>query len=1373
MSTKTPTSESVSLSDVERHLIDKYLRSDGLQLTAAQGRIPRRPPGEPIPLSSSQQQVWVHSQMAGSIPIYNESVTICRRGPLDVAVLRRCLAEISRRHEICRTTFDTLDGKPVQLVQPNCERFPLKTIDLRHLPEPERLKETMCLAAQNARRPFDLKKGPLLAAVLIRQSDEEYRLYVTFHQIIFDAASVYRIFLPELATLYGAFSASEPSPLSEPILQYGDFAYWQQKTVATDQWADQLSFWRKKLSGELPLLDWGNERARPPFQTHRGAVERFELDPELVVSLKSFSRQERVSTYMTCLAGYAALLSRYTGQKDVIIGGLSAGRRRSEVEGVFGYFVNPLALRIDLSGNPTFRELTHQVRNTVLDALANEEIPFENVVEALQLKPDPSRNPLFQIIVSQQPKLAMVGSGWELVTEEVSNGGSKLDVTIVLDERSDGISGPITYNPDLFSPSTIVQMVDHWRTVLRGAFTDPDRHISELPLLTQFERQQILVDWNRTEVGYPKDQCLHELVDTQAKRTPAAVALIFEGQRVTYLELNTRSNKLADYLRRLGVGPEIPVGLYLEPCFEAIVGLLGTLKAGGTCLALDPAYPKDRVAFMLAETQAPVLLTKANLAAELPLNSARVICLDSEPPVGSTSEAPIPVRPVGPDNLAYIVYTSGSVGRPNGVQITHHSLVNSTLARCSYYRDPVRSFLLVSSFAFDSSLAGIFWTLSTGGALVLTADQARRDPALLVDLIIQNRISHILCVPSLYRQLLDQANLVRGSCLAVAIVAGEECSRELVDRHYRLLPQTVLFNEYGPTEGTVWSSVYRCDPQTGSKDIPIGRPIENTRLYVLDEGLQPMPVGVPGELHIAGAGIARGYLNRPGLNEVKFIANPFGDKPEDGRLYKSGDLVRYLPDGNLVYLGRVDHQVKIRGFRVEIGEIETTLRACPGVRTAVVTVREDSSGDKRLVAYVEPEPEKELTADRLRAELKLRLPQYMVPTNFVLLKALPLSPNGKIDRRALPAPEQSDRARDPEYLAPGDDWELRLTNIWEEILGIRNIGIKHNLFDLGAHSLLISRVLTRIEREFGRRLSFASVFGAPTIEQLAAMLRNALAAPSSFTQLVPIQPVGSKPPFFCIGHRIGGGFFFRPLSEHLGPEQPVIGIEFDPAVAEQLQIPFPLEKLAGYMAQAIRAQQPEGPYFLGGFCENGTMAYETARQLLHQGQQVGLLAIFDARNPSYPPDYFNLPPSGLHRKRGVLLLRKVWRVTRAVAYRYVKTGLQDLWLELCIHTSNLFARDARKQANRPRDVDEMFMLAVERYRPKRFSGRVALFRADTKMDPDLSGWRDVITGPLEVHEVPGNHMGMFFDPHVSYLARLLATSIREAGAPAPRGNDNK
>jgi surfactin family lipopeptide synthetase A len=1346
------------LSDAKRQLIETYLCSDGLQTSAAKERIARRPTGEQPPLSSSQRQVWVHSQMAGNVPIYNEPVTIYRRGPLEVAVLERCLTEILRRHEIWRTTFDTVNGDPIQVVQASPERFPLRMIDLRAVSPSDREVSAMCWATEDAGLPFDLKKGPLLRAILIRTDEEEYRLYMTFHQIIFDAVSVYRALLPELATLYEAFSAGRPSPLPEPTLQYGDFAYWQQKSLAADAQSEQLSFWCRKLSGELPVLQWPNGRARPAYQAHRGTIQRFKFDSRLIAPLKEFCARVGVSSYSTLLASYAALLSRYTQQRDIVIGGLSAGRRRSEVEAMPGYFVNPLALRIDLSGNPTFRQLVGRARDTVLDALANDEVPFESIVEALPLRPDPSRNPIFQLILSQQPPMPSVAAGWDLVTEEVSNGGSKLDMTIVLDERPDTISGPITYNPDLFDAATVTRMVEHWQTLLAGALATPDRGIAELPLLTESERNQILIDWNNTQLDFPP-VCLHELIEAQVERTPDAVAVTFEDQQLSYRELNARANQLGHYLQKLGVGPEVLVGICVERSLEMLVGLLGILKAGGTYVPLDPNYPKDRLAFMVEDSGLKVLLTQEHLRAKLSEFPAESICLDSQSKALSQESFQNCSSQVEPHNSAYVIYTSGSTGKPKGVQISHRSLVNFlTSMQAKPQLSAKDTLLAVTTISFDIAGLELYLPLTVGGRVVLVSREIAADGQRLREKLATSGVTCMQATPATWRLLLESE--WQGSKGLKILCGGEAMPRELMNR--LAARASSVWNMYGPTETTIWSTMHEVTSTDGP--IPIGRPIANTQIYILDKCLQPVPVGVPGELYIGGTGLARGYLNLPELTAERFIPNPFAEP--GARLYKTGDLARFLPSGDVEYLGRTDHQVKIRGFRIELGEIEAAISEFPSVRQVVVVAREDAPGDKRLVAYLVPADAEKFQAAQLRDFLKRKLPEYMVPAAFVFLEALPLSSNGKVDRRALPAPGQPDGGTNAKFLGPRDDWETRLAKIWEEILHIPNIGIRQNLFELGAHSLLVARMLARIEREFGKRLSFASVLGAPTIEQLVPLLRNQ-SAPTRFTHLVPIQPAGSKPPFFCIG----GGFFFRPLSQQLGIEQPVIGVHLDESIINQRHMPDTFEELAGYMVEAICKQQPQGPYFLGGFCVYGTIAYETARRLVNQGHQVALLAMFDGRNPAYFRTNSNGHGIGGFWKRGLVHFQELWQLERAGAVRYIAKVPKELWRKIRTYGREVFSEiRARRRPAQLTGLDRLFFSAERKYKPKPYSGRVVLFRADTKSDGALSGWRDVLNGPVEVYETLGTHMAMFFEPYVNQMASRLAACIDKAGEFVTRGN---
>ena len=1049
--------------------------------------IVRRPPNEPIPLSFPQLQVWLHAQMGTEIPFYNESITFYRHGPLSPSVLERCLREVVRRHEIWRTTFEVRDGEPIQVINPAPSVFPLQVVDLSELPDSKRASEAIRLASENARRRFNLSKGPLLRALLVRLDDEDYRLYMTFHQIIFDGVSAERVFLPEIATLYEAFSTGKPSPLPELSIQYADFAYWQRNTGPAEVWAEDLAFWRSQLSGELPLLEWPMVSVRPTAETHRGEVLRFTLEEELVERLRAFSQQQGASLYMTLLASLATLLLRYTGREDLILGGLSAGRNRTEIEPLLGFFVNPLALRIDLSGNPTFRELLARARAVVLESLSHNAIPFVRVVREIRQKSDPSRHPVFQVLLSQQPRDSVPPPGWNWVIEEVSSGGSKMDLFVIFDDRGGGVSGSCTYNPDLFDASMIARMVEHWRTLLSSIAVDPDQRIADLPLLSEGERQRMLVAWNDTRVDYPQEICLHEPIEAQVERTPEATAVLYEQNQLTYRELNVRANQVANHLRELGVGPDVLVGICMERSIEMVVGLLGVLKAGGAYLPLDPDFPKDRLRMILEDSRVPVLLTQQFLLHRLPASAARVICLDTGwGEIARNSDSNL-VRLAGPQNLAYALYTSGSTGKPKGVLNVHRGIVNRLLWMQDRYQLTTADRVLQKTpYSFDVSVWEFFWPLIAGACLVVARPGGHKDGDYLVELIRREKITTLHFVPSMLQVFLEVDGIESSSSLKRVICSGEALPFEVQKRFFARLPAE-LHNLYGPTEAAVDVTYWRCRTEDKGPVVPIGRPIANVQIYILDRSLQPVPVGVQGELHIGGVALARGYLNRPELTAQKFIRDPFSSEP-GARLYKTGDLARYRPDGNIEFLGRIDDQVKIRGFRIELGEIEAVLHECPAVCDARVIVREEAFGDRRLVAYVVPERETSSAGEEIRGYLKDKLPGYMMPI-LVMLDKLPLTPNGKLDRRALPPPERPET--EELFEGPRDRVEELLAGIWTEVLGVERVSIYDHFFDLGGHSLTAMQVVARLQNQLGLRIR-PNELAFQTLGQLAASCKARL-----------------------------------------------------------------------------------------------------------------------------------------------------------------------------------------------------------------------------------------------------------------------------------------
>jgi surfactin family lipopeptide synthetase A len=1093
-------------SDLEKYLNDR----------APQQHVARRSVSGPAPLSFPQQQIWLHSQIAPEVPVYNEPVTIYRDGPLDFSVLEKSFAEILRRHEAWRTTFDVVNGEPVQIVNP-VPNLNLPLVDLRHLPDSERNEAALHAATKDARRPFNLKECPLLRAQVVRLADEEYRIYITLHHLIFDGLSIYQVFLPELAQLYAAFSRGEASPLADPPIQYSDFAGWQRNYLRDGVLAQHLDYWRTKLAGDLPVLDLPTDYPRPAVQTFQGAIQTLHLSSELGRQLKALSKKENSTLFITLLAAFETLLHRYSGQDDLLIGTVAGSRKRSDFENLLGCFQNPIVLRTDFSGSPSFSQVLTRVRETTLGALQHDEVPFELVVKELHIERDLSRNPLVQVAFTLVPQVASPQPGWSAGQWDVETGAAKFDLYLEMEEDDDGLTARFMYRSDLFLPETIERLKANFTTLLQGIVAHPEESVGSLPLITDGERQRLLVEWNDTKFEYPNDLLLHYLIRMTAVQTPSAVALTCGDQTLSYRELETRSNQLAHQLLRAGVAQETVVALYFERSIEIVVAILAVLKAGGTCLPLDPAYPAERLAFMLTDSGAPLALTHSRLEPQLSSYRVPIICVDKLKYVSEKEGLSAPAQSANSDSVAYLIYTSGSTGQPKGVRVTHRGLVNSTLARKTYYREPLTSFLLLSSFTFDSSLAGVFWTLSAGATLVLPPDQSRWDLNYLPSIVAQHKVSHLLCVPSLYQMLLETAGVEDLSSLQVAIVAGESCPGALVEQHHARVSHAALYNEYGPTEATVWCSVYKCEPQLNANRVPIGRPIANTQLYVLDARMQPVPIGVSGELHVGGTGVTAGYWKRPDLTAQKFVADPFtrNSKP----LYKTGDKVRYRSDGNLEWLGRMDGQIKLRGFRLELGEIEAALAGSSEVFRSVVQVCETSSG-MQLVAYVVPRPTAEISPEILREYLATRLPAHAIPAAFVTLEAIPELPNGKVDTRRLPAPDAAMPGK-AASVAPRSPVEEVIAGIWAQVLQREDIGVREDFFALGGHSLLAAKVVSRILQTLGVELPLRAIFERPTVEGLSALIESSrLARSGAFTQAIARVSRDSNPPLSFAQQRL-------------------------------------------------------------------------------------------------------------------------------------------------------------------------------------------------------------------------------------------------------------
>jgi amino acid adenylation domain-containing protein len=1071
-----------------QELLERLLKQSQINLSQAV-IMPRARDSNRIPLSFSQQRLWLVLQLDPDNVSYNAPEALLLRGQLHVTALARSFSEIVRRHEALRTTFQAVSGEPRQVIgQP--EPIPLDVIDLRQLPEPERDAKAKQLIDEEASLPFDLIRGPLLRVKLLKLKDDEHILLLNIHHIIYDGWSA-GVLLHELTTLYDAFSRGQSSPLPELALQYADFAIWQRNWLSGETLEKQLSYWRNKLSGALPVLELPTDRLRPAVQSHRGGGEFLELSETLSAALQSLSNDKGVSLFMTLLAGFKVLLHRYTGQTDICVGMPIANRNRAETENLIGFFVNNLVLRSSLKGNPTFHSFLKQVREETLNAYAHQDMPFEKLVEELQPERSLSYMPLFQIsfLVQNAAEGDVIFRDLELTGLTVEVTTSKYDLSLSISEVEKNLYALADYNSDLFDAATIKRLFRHYAILLEGIVANPEQHIAELPLLTA-EEQQLFAEVNDTHTEYPERMCIHELFEEQALRRPEAIAVVCDGRELTYRELNEQANKVARYLRRRGFGPETIVGILMERSWEMVVGVLGVLKAGGAYLPLDFSYPEQRLALMLAETQVSLILTQEGRQKSLPEFEGEVLCLDSDHALFSDEDANNLSTINHPESLAFVFYTSGSTGKPKGVMATQRSAVNYLAHIVRDYQVSTTDIVLqTASLSFDAAVRDIIGPIIAGAKLVLVPDRDVKDPFALLCKIKEHGVTCILSiVPAMLRSLTDAAADMgtSGETLRLILTSGESLSLSECARVRVALGEGVsIFNQYGATECTMSSTRYRVPEALSTGMALVGKPIANSEVYILDAHLRQCPIGVPGEIHIGGVGLARGYLMSPDLTALKYIPNPFS-KEAGARLYRTGDLGRFLPDGDIELQGRVDRQVKVRGIRIEPGEIETVLNDHENVREAAVIVREDTPGNQRLVAYVvlrQPD-------NNLRAFAKARVPDHMVPASFVVLDKLPVTTNGKVDYAALPIPDEASFDSGKEFVAPRTSLEETLGQIWTEILGISRVGIYDNFFELGGHSLLATQVVSRIRKTLKVDLPLRVIFDSPTIADLATNVES-------------------------------------------------------------------------------------------------------------------------------------------------------------------------------------------------------------------------------------------------------------------------------------------
>ena len=1317
----------------------------------------------PLLLSSGQQRLWFLAQLEPESSAYVIPAAVRIDGPLQPSLLNQALGKIIDRHEVLRTVFKTEESEPRQVIL-NEIAVPFLVVDLRCDSQADHeIKLEECIRCEMS-KPFNLSEGPLLRAVVLQLGEQEHVLFLALHHIVADGWSI-PILVRELSAFYVASQNGSSADLPTLPVQYVDYAAWQRRWNESAARARQLAYWERQLADLVPLA-LPTDHPRNEHSSGRGATATFAISRTLASRLRLLGLEEEATLFMVYLAAFKVLLSRYCSQNQIAVGTPVANRERREIQGLIGFFVNTLVLFTHANQSSSFRDLLRQVRKTVLDGLENQDLPFEQLVDHLRPERTLNQNPLFQLmfILENSPRSDMRLGDITLRPLEVKGLTAKFDLTLSLVPEEAELQGRLNYNCELFEPASIHRMIAHYQQLLEGIAGQPDQSIAGLSLLTQAEREQVLVEWNRTAVEYPKET-LVELFERQAEKTPAAVAVEYNDQQLNYAELNRKANQLAHYLQELGVGPEVQVGICVERSLELVVSLLGVLKAGGAYLPLDFRYPKERLQWMLEDMQPPVLVTQSILETMLPPVAGKIIKLDKEwEEIGSRS-GENPGCEVSGDNLAYTLYTSGSTGRPKATGIRHsNAAALMQWAREAFSPEELNGMLASTSICFDLSVYEIFAPLSWGGKVIL--------PGNVLDLATMSAREQVKVVntcPSIMQEILRIQGLPHS--VVTVNLAGEALTMSLVRQLYGIESVKRVLNLYGPTEDTTYSTYkWIKKEEAGEKaTVSIGKPITNTRMYVLDERMEPVPIGILGELYIGGAGLARGYLNRPELTAERFVPDHLSGCAGE-RLYRTGDFVRWLADGNLEFLGRLDDQVKIRGQRIELGEIEALLLQHPAVAQAAVIARGEQQAEKRLVGYVvRNENGLEGGSPALREYLRSRLPEYMVPKVIMEMECLPMTPNGKLDRRALASIVPKEQRDDKAYIAPRTPEEEVLAKIWAELLQVEQVGIHDNFFELGGHSLLAMQQISRVRKVFAVELAVRELFDTRTLAGLAGRIAekrarasaNGQERPQSSSILAPIQPHGSLAPFFCV-HPIGGQVAcYMELAKHLGAGQPFYGLQA-PLAGEPEGIAMSIEEMARLYCHEILRVQNEGPYFLGGWSMGGWIAFEMARQLKVSGRTVALLALFD----TYPP--------GKEHKLSVLAsfaldvsqsLGKDW--TR-LAEEFLRSEPRQQWallLDMLVNDGLLPQDGAEAALKELLNVFTRNSVARDNYSPSPQRQSTIIFQAaDSNAAPghDPEDWTALTGESLELHKIPGNHYTLLRAPGVSLIADVLRRRIAQA-----------
>ncbi|WGV24584.1 non-ribosomal peptide synthetase [Halotia branconii] len=1323
-------------------------------------------------LSPQQKHLWLLQQYTNSLP-FRSLCTVEINSDLHFETLKTTLETIIERHQIFRTNFRFLPGMtiPLQVIEDD------KTLSIQHYDfsrmKPDKQQNALTALFESAKlQNFDFEKSSLLQVSLVKFSDSQHFLLLNLPALYADTASLNNL-VAEINRIYKANLHGE-ALVDEPV-QYILFSEWQNELLQSKEAEIGKDYWQQYDMSSIRNVKLPRENSIVEKTTFAPQIITQTIQPKLAAKLASLAAQFDTSENIFFLTCWQILIWRLTGIADMVVGNVCDGRPEEELQEALGLFAKHIPIHSRLDHSLKFSELLEQTALVQSRAYDWQEcFNWEEVVETDTAIMGVPFLPFCFEFTEQFSSSFTEEVTFSLVQQYVCF--DRFKVKLAMTRCDDNLVAEFHYDASLFSSADIQQLMTQYQTLLESVIANPQATINELEILNHEQRHQLLVDFNNTQVNFSQDKNLHQLFVEQVERTPNNIAVIYEQQQLTYAQLNASANQLAHYLQKLGVAPDVLVGICIERSLSMVVALLAVLKAGGAYVPIDPMYPQERISLMLEDTQAPVLLTQQRLLDILPQHQGYTICLDTNWETIAQESELNPVSNVTLDHLAYVIYTSGSTGKPKGAMLPHRAICNHMLwMQTDFPLTATDKVLQKTPFSFDASVWEFYAPLLVGAQLIMAKPGGHQDSDYLIQTIVEHKITTLQLVPTLLRMLLENEQITNCQSLKNVFCGGEPLTGELQERFFAHL-NAELHNLYGPTETCIDATYWTCKQRLNQHTVPIGRPIANTQVYILDNQLQPVPVGVIGELHIGGAGLARGYLNRPELTAEKFIPNHLSNEAE-ARIYKTGDLARFLPDGSIEYCERIDHQVKIRGFRIELGEIEALLTQHPQVRLVAVIAREDEPGNPRLVAYIVTHSEQILPESELHQFLKEQLPEYMIPSAFVMLETLPLTPNGKLDRRALPAPKTSRSFLGKEYLQPRDTVELALTQIWSNILNVYPVGVQDNFFDLGGHSLLAVRLMAHIKQKFSQNLPLATLFQYPTIESLANLLRQESGV-SSWSPLVEVQKGNSQYPFFCLPGGGGNVLYLYDLARYLGENQTFYGLQA-PGLNGESEPLTCVEDMAAYYIQAIQTVQPEGPYFLGGHSFGGSIAYEMAQQLVKSGYEVALVAILDAPAPvaSDKPVYIDVDDATRLTETARLIERWAGK-SLDISYEILQPLELDAQLaylkEQLIAVDLLPAGTDTKQVRGLVQVFEANLQASIKYSPQEvYPSCLTLLRArevnaedaalltELRQDPAW-GWGQFSAQNVDIHVVPGDHITMMTQPHISSVAEKLRICIEQA-----------